>query len=65
MPLGEEKEEYVVRVVQSDAVIREVTVAAPTWTYSAAAQAADALSGLYELQVAQLSARFGPGRFPA
>ncbi len=63
VPLGEEKEEYVVRVVQAGAVIREVTVAAPSWTYSAAAQAADALSGSYELHVAQVSARFGSGRF--
>ncbi|KRS12035.1 phage host specificity protein [Roseovarius atlanticus] len=63
VPLGEDREEYLVRVVQQNAVIRQVTTTAPVWTYSAANQAADALSGLYEIQVAQVSTRFGPGRF--
>ena len=63
VPLGEDREEYLVRVVQQNAVIRQVTTTAPVWTYSAANQAADALSGHYEIQVAQVSARFGPGCF--
>lgn len=63
VPLGEDREEYLVRVVQQDAVIRQTSTTSPVWTYSAADQAADALSGLYEIQVAQVSARFGPGRF--
>jgi hypothetical protein len=63
VPLGEDKEEYVVRVVQEGTVIRQVNTPTPVWTYGAAAQAADALSGPYELQVAQVSSRFGPGRF--
>ncbi|WP_306130587.1 glycoside hydrolase TIM-barrel-like domain-containing protein [Roseovarius sp. MMSF_3350] len=63
VPLGEDREEYLVRVVQQDAVIRQVSTDAPVWTYSAEDQAADALSGLYEMQVAQVSSRFGPGCF--
>ncbi|QFT93355.1 Terminase-like family protein [Roseovarius sp. THAF9] len=63
VPLGEDREEYLVRVVQQDAVIRQLSTTAPVWTYSATDQAADALSGFYEIQVAQVSTRFGPGRF--
>src|SRR6056297_1028296 len=63
VPLGEETESYVIRVIQDDAVIREAAATGPEWTYTAAAQAHDALSGPYALQVAQVSARFGVGRF--
>ncbi len=63
VPLGEETESYLVRVVQHDAALREVTVDTPTWKYSAAQQAADQLVGVFEVQVAQVSASFGPGLF--
>ncbi|MFZ7090429.1 baseplate multidomain protein megatron [Primorskyibacter sp. 2E233] len=63
VPLGEESELYVVRVLQSDTVVREEQVTAPEWTYSAGMQNADGLSGLFTIAVAQVSARFGPGPF--
>ncbi len=63
VPLGEESEQYLLRVMQGATVLREVMVNAPGWTYSAADQAADGLSGAFELQVAQMSASFGPGVF--
>ncbi|GAB4283410.1 MAG: glycoside hydrolase TIM-barrel-like domain-containing protein [Roseovarius sp.] len=63
VPLGEEAEAYVVRLVQGQTLVREHTVTVPQWTYSAADQAADGLAGGVEMQVAQLSALFGPGRF--
>ena len=63
VPLGEDREAYVVRVSVAAAVRREVEVTAPGWTYTMAAQAADGLSGAYEVGVAQLSERFGPGAF--
>jgi hypothetical protein len=63
VPLGEEAERYLVRVTQGETILREETVTAPRWTYTAAAQAADGLSGAFELRVAQISALFGPGRF--
>ncbi|MEO1139177.1 MAG: hypothetical protein AAFW87_06945 [Pseudomonadota bacterium] len=63
MPLGEETEAYVVRVMQGTDVIREESTTAPSWVYTAAAQADDAISGTYALEVAQVSARFGAGRF--
>lgn len=61
VPLGEETERYVVRVLQSGNTIREAEVSAPSWTYSSAQMQADALSGLIEVSVAQISARFGAG----
>ncbi len=63
VPLGEENESYLVRVVQADAVQREEIVNSPDWTYTAAAQTADGLVGAYQIDVAQISAKFGPGRF--
>lgn len=63
VPLGEEAERYIVRVVQGESVLREETVSAPAWAYPASAQAADGLSGAFELRVAQVSAYVGPGVF--
>ncbi|MEM9496722.1 MAG: phage tail protein [Pseudomonadota bacterium] len=63
VPLAEETERYAVRIVQGETLVREAVTGAPLWVYGAADQAADALSGDYEIQVAQVSARFGPGRF--
>lgn len=63
VPLGEETEQYLLRVMQGTTVVREVMVNTPGWTYSAADQATDAISGAFELHVAQMSASFGPGVF--
>jgi len=63
VPLGEESERYLVRVAQGEAILREETVTVPLWGYPAAAQAADGLSGAFEIRVAQVSALFGPGVF--
>jgi hypothetical protein len=63
VPLGEATEAYRLRILQDGAVRREATVAAPAFTYDAAARAADGLSGPWRFEVAQLSDRFGPGPF--
>jgi len=63
VPLAEENESYLVRVRQGAAVVRETVVGTQSWTYDAAAQAADGLSGDFEVTVAQISARYGPGPF--
>lgn len=63
VPLGEESEQYIVRVRQGATIVREVNVSSPVWTYSAQQRAADALSGLATIEVAQISARYGPGLF--
>ena len=60
VPLGEESERYLLRIVQGDEVIREVFCDAPAWGYDSAQ---DGLTGLYEVHVAQVSARYGAGPF--
>jgi hypothetical protein len=61
VPLGEDNESYVLRVMQGVAVLRETTVTTPGWTYSAAMQATDGVGAGGRIEVAQVSARFGPG----
>lgn len=63
VPLGEANEQYLLRVTQGNALLREETVATPSWTYSAAAQSADGVTGPYQIAVAQVSDRYGPGLF--
>ncbi|MCG6557264.1 glycoside hydrolase TIM-barrel-like domain-containing protein [Ruegeria sp. 1NDH52C] len=63
VPLGEESESYLVRVIKDGGVLREETVSSAAWTYGAAAQVADAVARPFDLSVAQISARFGPGLF--
>ncbi len=63
VPLGEASEAYVLRVVQSGTVVREVTVDTPAWIYAASLQGSDAVAGAFEIHVAQISERYGPGLF--
>jgi hypothetical protein len=63
VPLGETSEHYVVQVVQGGLVVRETYVTSPAWTYLASQKTADGLSGLYSVQIAQISESFGPGLY--
>ncbi len=63
VPLGEESERYVLRVMQGTEVLREEITDTPGWTYSNAAQAQDGLTGAFTVQVAQVSALYGAGVF--
>ncbi|MDF1854913.1 glycoside hydrolase/phage tail family protein [Pseudooceanicola sp.] len=64
VPLGEERELYLLRILQGGTLLREEQSEAPVWTYTEATQTADGLApGLFEVQVAQVSAVFGPGLF--
>lgn len=63
VPLGEAFEQYQVRVVQGDTLLREATVTSPSWTYSAVMRADDGQTGPYQIEVAQISDRYGPGLF--
>lgn len=45
------------------AVLREVSVTAPSWIYSVAERAADGAPSNFRIKVAQVSERFGPGPF--
>lgn len=63
VPLGEEVESYVVRISRAGSVLRERTVTTPFCTYSLAEQLSDGATGALTIEVAQISARFGPGPY--
>ena len=61
IPLGEDTESYLLRILQGTTLRREETINSPHWTYTTAMRQADALQGAYRIEVAQRSARTGPG----
>ncbi|WP_068304259.1 glycoside hydrolase TIM-barrel-like domain-containing protein [Pararhodobacter sp. CCB-MM2] len=61
VPLGEEVEAYLLRIRQGGTLLREVSLSAPAFTYTAAMQSGDGVSGLVEVEVAQVSGSYGPG----
>lgn len=61
VPLGEDSELYRLRVMSGVTVLRDARVTSPSWTYTAAMQAADGVSGGDQICVAQISARYGAG----
>lgn len=65
VPLAEEFESYTVRVLKNSQVVRETVVGGQSWTYETWAQQQDAMTGDYQIAVAQNSARYGVGPFNA
>ncbi len=63
VPVGEESESYLLRVVKDATVRREVLLAEPRWSYPTIDQAADGVIAPFRVEVAQVSARVGPGPF--
>ncbi|MBL4918290.1 baseplate multidomain protein megatron [Szabonella alba] len=63
VPLAEERESYLLRVLVDGAIRREVTTPEPHWTYSLSDRLADGITAGFELHVAQISDSFGPGAF--
>lgn len=63
VPLGEDAEAYQVRVIRNSAIVAEYSVSQPQFLYTAAMKAADAVTGSFQLSVAQVSTTFGPGPF--
>ncbi|MFO1175474.1 MAG: glycoside hydrolase TIM-barrel-like domain-containing protein [Paracoccaceae bacterium] len=64
VPLGETRELYVLRVLSAGAILREITLGQPSWTYSASLRAADGLAAQpFDVEVAQISDAFGAGPF--
>ena len=63
VPLGEAFEAYQLRVLKNGQIRRDTTMSSPFWTYPQAMQAADGVSAPFEIEVAQVSDRFGPGPF--
>ncbi len=61
VPLGEESESYLLQIRLGGALVREQILTVPSWTYSAAMQAADGTAGGFEVTVAQISASYGAG----
>ncbi|QPM89917.1 baseplate multidomain protein megatron [Pseudooceanicola algae] len=61
VPLGEETLSFLLRIRSGGALLREVFVSGTSWTYSSAQQEADGLGGSGEIELAQISASFGPG----
>ncbi|WP_227271248.1 baseplate multidomain protein megatron [Roseobacter weihaiensis] len=60
-PIGEVSESYRVEIGPVGAPIRVATVAAPTFTYTAADQSADGVTLPVAVRVSQISDTFGPG----
>jgi hypothetical protein len=65
VPVGEESESYLLRVISNASVVREVRLSAPTYVYGAADQSADAVQKPFTVEVAQVSATYGAGLFAA
>lgn len=62
-PLGEDTESYVVRVRRGTTILCEQYVAEPLWSYSAIERLEDGAIAGDVFDVAQVSARFGAGKF--
>lgn len=60
VPLGEEAELYRLRILDGARLLREIILTTPVWTYPAALRALDG-PGALSVEIAQISARFGPG----
>ena len=63
VPLGEETEAYLIRVRKGTDLLHEAATTTPQWTYTQADQASDGAAGAVSVEVAQISARYGPGLF--
>ena len=64
VPLGETREQYLLRIMTGGTVRREIVVPSPAWTYTLTDRAADGLAGQpFDIHVAQLSDAFGAGPF--
>ena len=61
VPVGEVSEDYLIRVWQSDALVREEIVPVPSWTYPNTELVADGVVGTFDVEVAQMSDLYGPG----
>jgi hypothetical protein len=63
VPLGEETETYVLRMVKDGVMLREEVLDTSAFEYSSGAQASDGAGTPFSIEVAQVSATFGVGLF--
>ena len=61
VPLGEDSEQYVLRVFTGDTLVREVELSEPNWTYPASLRLSDGV--VDAIEVAQISQAYGVGPF--
>ncbi|EBA16155.1 hypothetical protein RSK20926_20555 [Roseobacter sp. SK209-2-6] len=61
IPLGEDLEAYRVRIMRGATILREIQVSTPDWTYAQQEQSEDDTQPGDEIEVSQVSARFGAG----
>ncbi len=61
VPLGEESENYLVKVLKNSTILREAEVGVPMWVYSSGMQLDDVISSPFEIWISQVSKSFGPG----
>jgi hypothetical protein len=61
VPLGEAREQYRVRILRGQTLLREDITTQSAWAYDLAMQAADTVLPGDMFEVAQLSDRFGAG----
>lgn len=61
VPVGETTEEYEVTVRQGGQIVFQTKVTASTWVFSDVAQQSVLGVGAYQMSVAQISERYGPG----
>ena len=63
VPLGEDTEHYILRVWDGVNLLRETEITTPAWIYNASEIAVDGASSAVDIEVAQLSERFGIGPY--
>lgn len=63
VPLAEEREVYLIRILRAGNIVRETTSSVPMFIYTNAQQIADGGASGLTFSVAQLSDRYGPGPF--
>ena len=63
VPLGEDVEVYILKVVKDGVTLRDVTTTSPNWIYSDAMAGPDGAIAPFEIFAAQISNSFGPGPF--
>ncbi|KEJ90214.1 baseplate multidomain protein megatron [Sulfitobacter donghicola] len=61
VPLGEESESYLLRVVKDGQTLREELLASPNFEYPEASQSSDGAIAPFHIEVSQVSASYGAG----
>ena len=61
VPLAEESEQYLVRILDSNVVVREEIAAIPLWVYTQGMQTTDGILNQFRFEVSQISQSYGAG----